>query len=272
MISDECCITPYAVSTILEHHMLREEGKKFAMGLLFGKKTEDKVEVTDTYPIFVSDKAIEVDTIQRPVIGFYTTNDFKSATVSEEEAKRIAKVIEKVESPMRDELTFMKINALNGDVKAYLFSRRDLRTAAAKVFFPYARVSVFENANVYERVLFGKMLGIPTGKESVPLAELNAASCSDFAALSKMLDDVIAYVNSVAAGEAEGDEKVGRELMMVAQSGMATSDELRQKAYTETVQDVLVAAHLSSLIRKQIGQVESLRHTLNHAAAARNKN
>lgn len=271
MITDECCITPYAVSTILEHHMLREEGKKFAMGLLFGKKSDEKVEITDTYPIFVSDKAIDIDVIQRPVIGLYTTNDFKSAGVSEEETKRIAKVIEKIESPMRDELTFIKINGLTGDVKAYLFSRRDLRLNSAKVFFPYTNVSVFENANIYEKIFFGRLLGIPSSKEVIPLAELNASSCSDFSALTKMLDDVIGYVTAVAAGEKEGDEKVGRELMKVAQGGMATSDELRQKAYTETVQDVMVAAHLSSLIRKQISQVEALRNTLNHAAAQKNK-
>lgn len=268
MITDECCITPYAVSTILEHHMLREEGKKFAMGLLFGRCTEEKVEVTDTYPIFVSDKAIEVDVIKRPIVGLYTTNDFKSASVSEEDAKRIAKVLEQVDS-QKDELTFMKINALNGDVKAYLFSRHDLRTNAAKVFFPYTNVSVFENANTFEKLFFGKMLGIPATKEVITLPELNAYSSSDFSVLSKMLDDVIGYVRAAAAGEIEGDEKVGRELMAAAQSGMATSNELRQKAYTETVQDVLVAAHLSSLIRKQISQVESLRNTLSHAAASK---
>ena len=103
------------------------------------------------------------------------------------------------------------------------------------------------------------------------VSELNEFGCTDFAALSKTLDAIIAYVHAVAAGEREGDAKVGRELMEVAQGGMATSEELRQRAYTETIQDVLVAAHLAGLVKKQIFQAESLRNTLNHAAAKKKK-
>eukprot|EP00727_Mastigamoeba_balamuthi_P011135 m51a1_g6644 putative eukaryotic translation initiation factor 3 subunit f-like (301) ;mRNA; f:115422-116468 len=261
------CVHPLAVASILDHFSRRRAKQTRVVGTLLGTSTEGSVEVTDAFAVPLSDADdVDVATVRtvaelrrrtapnEAIVGWYSTG-----TEITESSSRIHELFWK---EIRAPPVLLTVGcALSNDrlpIRAYVCS--SLRFGDKTLGAYFHPVQCHTRGSDMERVAASSLVAASSPSEGDSVEP-------SVRKLLELLDAAIAYTRAAQAGTVKGDAAIGQELTEVVQSLPALDRAQLDSAFTDGLQDLLMASYLANMTRSQLGLSERLRQALVTAPA-----
>ncbi|KAJ8907077.1 hypothetical protein NDN08_003559 [Rhodosorus marinus] len=270
-------VSPMVLFNVLDHYLRRAAGSTRVIGTLLGRVTgENSVEVVSSFPVPHSESGGEVGVdvvyhksmfeLQKSVepgeevVGWYATGDAPDANsvlIHEFYGQTCANPVHLlIDAELFTDMTQLKCFIST----AYKIDAQDLRSEFRTV--PVHVQATKADKTGLEALFRRTVEPLPeservekeVSREENEIENLEAS----LEALLELLKSIGTQVDSVISGETEGDASVGRYLTE-SLAGVPTIDvELFEKAYGDSMRDLLMVVYLAKLTKTQLNIAERM--------------